>query len=84
MVGRRIIIMGKHIAWSKKVKYFHDDQLSDGEIIIPKFPMDNLFGDFRIFNGLPMEVVNDFVGELIDLFTRLRQAHFDHETRGKA
>lgn len=71
--------MGKHVAWSKKVKYFHDDRWSDKEIIIPSFPMDHLFSDFRIFNGLPMEVVDDFVGELIEFFMRLKQAHFDYE-----
>lgn len=71
--------MGKNVIWDKRVNYFHDDRYTDKEIIIPGFPMDSVFGDFRLFNGLPMEVVDSFVGEIIDLFMRIRQAHFDYK-----
>jgi len=60
---------------SKEAYYFHDDFYSDKQIEIPEFPFYSIFGDFRLFNGLPLEVVDDFVGKLREIMIELSQAH---------
>jgi len=65
----------KHIKVNRELTYFHDDFYSDKDVEIPKFPFDGLFGDFRLFNGLPLEIVDMFVGELISLMQWLKDSH---------
>ena len=69
----------KNIVWDRGVKYFHDDLYTDERIMIPDFPMKNVFGDFRIFNGLPIELVDEYIGELMDVFRKLDKDHKAHE-----
>jgi len=66
---------GKYIEWDRGIGYFHDDYYSDGNIRIPDFPMKRVFGDFRIFNGLPLEVVDQYIGKIIDIFIELDKDH---------
>lgn len=67
----------------KEAYYFHDDFFSDGQIVIPEFPFYNVFGDFRIFNGLPLEVVDDLVGELREFMIKISQAHAKYKNYWK-
>jgi hypothetical protein len=68
---------------SKEAYYFHDDFYSDKEIVIPDFPFKDIFGDFRLFNGLPLEVVDEFVGRLRELMIELSQAHAKYKNYWK-
>ena len=62
-------------------KTFHDDEYSDDNVTIPDFPYKSLFGDFRIFNGLPYEIVDEYVGRIRELMIELANEHASRERR---
>lgn len=66
---------GKYIVCDDGVQYFHDDEYDDERIQIPSFPMKSVFGDFRIFNGLPLHIVDKHLGEIIKLFEKINEDH---------
>ena len=59
------------------VTHFHDDMIAEGnsDIEILAFPFDNIFGDFRLFNGLPLEVMDDFLTRIREVMVDIAQAH---------
>ena len=68
----------KNIIIVPGIRYFHDDSFTDDQIEICEFPYMRVFGDFRIFNGLPIEVVDEFVGRLKDVMVELKQNHIKY------
>ena len=60
---------------------FHDDEYSDENVKISDFPYKSLFGDFRIFNGLPYDLVDQYVGEIRELMIGLANEHAKREER---
>jgi len=60
---------------------FHDDEYSDKNVVIPEFPYCDLFGDFRIFNGLPFSVVDEYVGKIRELMIDLANEHASRDKR---
>ena len=53
--------------------YFHDDYYSDEEIRIPNdFPFKHLFGDFRIFNGMRLKDMDNFLVKLKELLNEIK------------
>lgn len=54
---------------------FHDDEVSDGKIDIEKFPYMQIFGDFRLFNGLTIAEVEYFLSKLVPVFNELEKKH---------
>ena len=49
---------------------YHDDYF-DEEVKIKDFPFRDVFGDFRIFNGLALEKMDNLVVELSGLMKRI-------------
>lgn len=54
---------------------FHDDQISDKEVMVKDFPYMHIFGDFRVFNGLTIKEFDDFLARLVPFFYELKQSH---------
>ena len=54
---------------------FHDDQYSDEDVKILSFPFDDLFSDFRIFNGLPIEEVDQYIGRIREIMIDVANRH---------
>lgn len=63
---------------------FHDDEYSDDNVVVPDFPYKSLFGDFRIFNGLSYDVVDEYVGRIRELMIALANEHAMREKREEA
>ena len=68
----------KHIIINPGIKHYHDDQFSDDRVKIYAFPYMRIFGDFRIFNGLPIELVDEFIGRFKEIMVEIQQAHADY------
>ena len=69
----------KHLIINPGIRYYHDDQISDDRIEILEFPYMKVFGDFRIFNGLPIELVDDFIGRFKEIMVEVKQAQLKYE-----
>lgn len=69
----------KNITIRPGIRYFHDDAFTDDRLEILEFPYMGVFGDFRIFNGLPIEMVDNFVGRLKEVMVDIKQAHVVHK-----
>jgi len=54
---------------------FHDDEITNERIIVRRFPYMHIFGDFRIFNGLPLRVVDTYLADLVPVFVQLWELH---------
>jgi hypothetical protein len=63
----------------RKLQHFHDDEYSDESIEILPMPYDTIFGDYRLFNGLPLPVMDEFLTRFRILLTDLMQAHETHK-----
>ena len=60
---------------------FHDDEYSDKNVEIVDFPYKRLFGDFRIFNGLPYQLVDEYVGKIREIMIAIANEHASREER---
>jgi len=69
----------KNIIIRPGIRYYHDDQFSDDRIEILDFPYMKVFGDFRIFNGLPINLVDEFIGRFKEIMVDVKQAHHKYE-----
>lgn len=69
----------KNMVVKKGIQYYHDDQYSDGRVKILLFPLDGMFGDFRIFNKLPIELVDEFLGRFKEIMVDIVLARMDYE-----
>lgn len=55
------------------VKY-HDDMHNE-EVKIISFPYDNLFGDFRVFNGLRLDYMDALLGRIREIMVEIANVH---------
>lgn len=65
----------KNMTVSKiRLDHYHDDYFKEGVEIEP-FPYMDLFIDFRIFNGLDLEFMDQKLGEIRQIMIEIKQAH---------
>ncbi len=65
----------KNIIINPGIQHYHDDEFTNDRVEILEFPYMKVFGDFRIFNGIPIELVDDFIGRLREVMIDVKQAH---------
>lgn len=67
----------KNLIKKHNVTHFHDDMIMKGndDIEILPFPFDDLFGDFRLFNGLPLEIMDAFLTRIREVMVDIAQAY---------
>lgn len=68
----------RNIIVNPGIQHYHDDQFSDDRIKIYEFPYMRVFGDFRIFNGLPIDLVDEKIGQIKEIMVEIQQAHADY------
>lgn len=61
---------------------FHDDQISDREVVVKSFPYMHIFGDFRLLNGHTIKEFDDFLARLVPLFCELEKMHAEKKMGG--
>lgn len=63
------------------VKY-HDD-MQDEEVKIIPFPFDDLFGDFRVFNGIRLDQMDEILGKIREIMIEIANIHAMNEREEK-
>jgi len=58
---------------------FHDDEYSDDNVKVLPFPFMDLFSDFRLFNQLPLEFMDEQIGKIREIMIDIANAHAERE-----
>ena len=64
-------------AFNPHIKY-HDDMYNE-EVKILKFPYMHMFGDFRVFNGIQLQDVDEILGQIRQIMINIANLNAENE-----